>query len=96
MPTLLLPLAQIPSPPRAGIEIGPIDLRMYGVLIAIGAFLALQFLARRSGGILQLVLNLFFQIFNKVQLFGLQDFFLGLGLTGRLLGSGNTGNEPLH
>ena len=47
MPTLLLPLAQIPSPPRAGIEIGPIDLRMYGVLIAIGAFLALQLMVKR-------------------------------------------------
>ena len=47
MPTLLLPLAQIPSPPRAGIELGPIDLRMYGVLIAIGAFLALQLMVKR-------------------------------------------------
>lgn len=47
MPTLLLPLAQIPSPPRAGIEIGPIDLRMYGVLIAIGAFLGLQLMVKR-------------------------------------------------
>lgn len=47
MSTLLLPLAQIPSPPRPGIELGPLDLRMYGVLIAIGAFLGLQLLVRR-------------------------------------------------
>ena len=43
-----LPLfAAIPSPPRTGIEIGPIDLRMYGVLIAIGAYLALQMAIKR-------------------------------------------------
>ncbi len=47
VPQLLLPLAQIPSPPRPGIELGPLDLRMYGVLIAIGAFLALQLMVKR-------------------------------------------------
>ncbi len=47
MTSLLPTLAQIPSPPRPGIELGPLDLRMYGVLIAVGAFLALQVLVRR-------------------------------------------------
>jgi len=46
-----LPLfAAIPSPPRSGIEIGPLDLRMYGVLIAIGAYLALQLAIKRYEG----------------------------------------------
>ena len=47
MSALLLPLAAIPSPPRPGIELGPLDLRMYGVLIAVGAFLALQMMVKR-------------------------------------------------
>ncbi len=35
-------LAAIPPPPFRGIELGPLDLRMYGILIAVGAFLALR------------------------------------------------------
>ena len=41
------PLAAIPAPPIGGIEIGPLDLRFYGVLIAFGAYLALQWTVRR-------------------------------------------------
>jgi len=41
------PLAAIPAPPIGGLEIGPLDLRFYGVLIASGAFLALQWTVRR-------------------------------------------------
>ncbi len=40
-------LAQIPPPPSAGLEIGPLDLRLYGVLIAVGAYLALRLATRR-------------------------------------------------
>jgi prolipoprotein diacylglyceryl transferase len=39
--------ATIPPPPFSGIELGPLDLRMYGILIAVGAFLALRMAARR-------------------------------------------------
>jgi prolipoprotein diacylglyceryl transferase len=35
-------LATIPPPPVPGIELGPLDLRFYGLLIAIGAYLALR------------------------------------------------------
>lgn len=45
--TLSLTLAQIPVPPRAGIELGPLDVRFYGLVIAIGAFLALQLTVKR-------------------------------------------------
>jgi prolipoprotein diacylglyceryl transferase len=41
------PLAAIPAPPLGGLEIGPLDLRFYGVLIALGAYLALQWTVRR-------------------------------------------------
>ena len=40
-------LAAIPSPPTSGLEIGPLDLRFYGVLIAVGAYLAVVLAARR-------------------------------------------------
>lgn len=43
----LTTLAAIPAPPISGIELGPLDLRFYGVLIASGAFLALQWTVRR-------------------------------------------------
>jgi prolipoprotein diacylglyceryl transferase len=46
-------LAAIPPPPFRGLEVGPLDLRMYGLLIAIGALLALRLLVTRyarSGG----------------------------------------------
>jgi prolipoprotein diacylglyceryl transferase len=35
-------LAQIPPPPVSGFELGPLDVRLYGILIAIGAYLALR------------------------------------------------------
>ena len=48
LPLLLLaPLAAVPAPPIGGLEIGPLDLRFYGVLIALGAYLALQWTVRR-------------------------------------------------
>jgi prolipoprotein diacylglyceryl transferase len=50
LPQLILPLAAIPAPPIGGIELGPLDLRFYGVLIAFGAFLALQWTVRRYEG----------------------------------------------
>ncbi len=40
-------IASIPSPPADSIEIGPLDLRAYGVLIAIGVIVAVQITARR-------------------------------------------------
>jgi prolipoprotein diacylglyceryl transferase len=40
-------LAAIPPPPFQGIPLGPLDLRMYGLLIAIGAYLALLLTVRR-------------------------------------------------
>jgi prolipoprotein diacylglyceryl transferase len=43
----LAPLAAIPAPPIGGLEIGPLDIRFYGVLIALGAYLALQWTVRR-------------------------------------------------
>ena len=44
MPPLV---AQIPPPPFQGFSLGPLDVRMYGVLIAIGAFLALRMAVAR-------------------------------------------------
>ncbi len=44
---LIAPLVAIPAPPIGGIELGPLDLRFYGVLIAFGAYLALQWTVRR-------------------------------------------------
>jgi prolipoprotein diacylglyceryl transferase len=40
-------LATIPPPPASGIQLGPLDLRFYGLLIAIGAYLALRLATRR-------------------------------------------------
>jgi prolipoprotein diacylglyceryl transferase len=40
-------LATIPPPPAPGLQLGPIDLRLYGVLIAIGAYLALRMTVSR-------------------------------------------------
>jgi prolipoprotein diacylglyceryl transferase len=40
-------LATIPPPPAPGIQLGPIDLRLYGLLIAIGAYLALRMTVSR-------------------------------------------------
>ena len=49
MPTApVLPvLAAIPAPPIGGFELGPLDVRFYGILIALGAYLALQWTVRR-------------------------------------------------
>jgi prolipoprotein diacylglyceryl transferase len=43
----VLSLAAIPPPPFQGLPLGPLDLRMYGLLIAIGAYLALLLTVRR-------------------------------------------------
>ncbi len=43
----MLPLAQIPPPPFSGLELGPLNLRMYGLVIAIGAFLGLRMVVAR-------------------------------------------------
>ena len=40
-------LAAIPAPPIGGFELGPLDIRFYGVLIAFGAYLALQWTVKR-------------------------------------------------
>lgn len=40
-------LAALPSPPSNGISIGPLDIRAYGLLIAIGAIAAVWLLGRR-------------------------------------------------
>lgn len=37
----------IPSPPFSGIELGPFHLSMYGLLIAVGALVALRMVVRR-------------------------------------------------
>jgi prolipoprotein diacylglyceryl transferase len=47
LPSLSPLLASIPPPPFQGLQLGPLNLRMYGLLIAIGAFLALQLIVRR-------------------------------------------------
>jgi prolipoprotein diacylglyceryl transferase len=44
VPTLI---ATIPPPPFSGFELGPLNVRMYGLLIAIGAFLALRLVVTR-------------------------------------------------
>ncbi len=44
---VLPPFAAIPPPPISGISLGPLDLRLYGALIAFGAYLALQWTVRR-------------------------------------------------
>jgi prolipoprotein diacylglyceryl transferase len=40
-------LATIPPPPVSGLQLGPLDLRLYGVLIALGAYLALRLAVSR-------------------------------------------------
>lgn len=40
-------VAAIPVPPFTGFEIGPFAPRMYGIVIAVGALIALQLLSRR-------------------------------------------------
>jgi len=48
MQTLVVPpLAAIPAPPIQGFELGPLDVNLYGILIAFGAYLALQWTVRR-------------------------------------------------
>lgn len=44
---LLAPLAAIPAPPVGGFELGPLDVHFYGILIAFGAYLALQWTVKR-------------------------------------------------
>jgi prolipoprotein diacylglyceryl transferase len=43
-------VAQIPPPPIDGFSIGPLDVQLYGLLIAIGAYLALRLAVRRYEG----------------------------------------------
>jgi prolipoprotein diacylglyceryl transferase len=43
-------VAQIPPPPFDGFSIGPLDVQVYGLLIAIGAYLALRLAVRRYEG----------------------------------------------
>jgi prolipoprotein diacylglyceryl transferase len=40
-------LATIPPPPASGLQLGPLDLRFYGVLIAIGAYVGLRLAVSR-------------------------------------------------
>jgi hypothetical protein len=40
-------IAQIPPPPFPGFDLGPFQVRMYGLLIAIGALLAIMLVVRR-------------------------------------------------
>jgi prolipoprotein diacylglyceryl transferase len=47
IPVLLAPLAAIPAPPIGGFELGPLDVRFYGVLIAFGAYLGLRWTVSR-------------------------------------------------
>lgn len=48
MQALVVPsLAAIPAPPIQGFELGPLDVNLYGILIAFGAYLALQWTVRR-------------------------------------------------
>lgn len=52
MSSFVLLLASIPSPPENSIGIGPLQLRAYGLAIAIGAFVAIEIARRRwaAGG----------------------------------------------
>ena len=43
-------LGLIPPPPFSGFELGPLDVRLYGVVIAVGAYLALQLTVKRYEG----------------------------------------------
>jgi prolipoprotein diacylglyceryl transferase len=40
-------LATIPPPPAPGLQLGPLDLRLYGLLIAVGAYVALRLASSR-------------------------------------------------
>ncbi len=40
-------VAAIPPPPVSGFELGPLDVRLYGILIAVGAYLALRLVISR-------------------------------------------------
>jgi prolipoprotein diacylglyceryl transferase len=40
-------VAAIPAPPIGGFQLGPLDVRLYGVLIALGAYLGLRWTVRR-------------------------------------------------
>jgi prolipoprotein diacylglyceryl transferase len=44
---LTVTLAAIPAPPVSGLVLGPLDVRLYGVLIAFGAYLALRWTVSR-------------------------------------------------
>jgi prolipoprotein diacylglyceryl transferase len=41
----------IPAPPFSGIDVGPFHLSMYGLLVAVGAYLALRMTVRRYGAL---------------------------------------------
>ena len=43
----MIPLGLIPPPPISGLSLGPFDLRFYGLLIAVGALLALRLMSNR-------------------------------------------------
>jgi len=45
--TLPLVLAAIPAPSISGFQLGPLDVRLYGLLIASGAYLALRWMSSR-------------------------------------------------
>lgn len=47
LPSSFPTVAAIPAPPIGGFELGPLDVRFYGILIAFGAYLALQWTVRR-------------------------------------------------
>lgn len=47
MPLAFAPLAAIPAPSIGGFTLGPLDVRFYGILIAFGAYLALQWTVKR-------------------------------------------------
>ncbi len=44
---VLGPLAAIPAPPFSGFSLGPLDVNLYGILVALGAYLALQWTVKR-------------------------------------------------
>jgi len=47
VPLAFAPLAAIPAPSIGGFTLGPLDVRFYGILIAFGAYLALQWTVKR-------------------------------------------------
>jgi prolipoprotein diacylglyceryl transferase len=44
---VLAPLAAIPAPPISGFSLGPLSVNLYGLLVAFGAYLGLQWTVRR-------------------------------------------------